>query len=101
MIIHNLHLVWTILPPHEAHAPLVIDPDAVLPPPVAMQRFQAIAGKSGQVCQTGSAVQDLQPSLSLRLHSLEATHPLAIEQGFSILIMKGVEHVGRIAGCYV
>jgi hypothetical protein len=47
MIIHNLHLVWTILPPHEAHAPLVIDPDAVLSPPVAVQRFQAIAGKSG------------------------------------------------------
>jgi hypothetical protein len=47
MIIHNLHLVWTILPPHEAHVPLVIDPDAVLSPPVAVQRFQAIAGKSG------------------------------------------------------
>jgi hypothetical protein len=30
MIIHNLHLVWTILPPHEAHAPLVIDPDYVV-----------------------------------------------------------------------
>jgi hypothetical protein len=47
MIIHNLHLVWTILPLHEAHAPLGIDPDAVLSPPVAVQRFQAIAGKSG------------------------------------------------------
>ena len=63
--------------------------------------INAIAGKSDQVCQIGSAVQDLQPSLSLRLHSLEATHPLAIEQGFSILVTKGVEHVGRIAGCYV
>src|SRR4249920_3386584 len=86
-------------PPATAHAPLVIAPDAVLPPPVAMQRFQAIAGKSGQVCQTGSAVQDLQPSLSLRLHSLEATYPLAMEQGFSILVTKGVDYAGRIAEC--
>jgi hypothetical protein len=67
MIIHNLHLVWTILPLHEAHAPLVIDPDAVLSPPVATQSFQAIAGKSGQVCQTGSAVQDYDPLLPVML----------------------------------
>jgi len=89
MIIHHLHLVQAILPPHEAHAPLVIDPDAVLSLSVPMQGFQAIAGESGQVAQTGSTVQDLQASFSLRLHSLEAAHPLAIEQGFSILVTKG------------
>jgi hypothetical protein len=39
--------------------------------PVSMQRFQAIAGKSGQVKQAGRTVQVVQASLCLCLHSLE------------------------------
>jgi hypothetical protein len=101
MIIHNLHLVWAILTPHKAHAPLVIDPNAVLPLPVPMQGFQAIAWQPGQVCQAGSTVQDLQASLSLSLHSLEAAYSLAIVEGFGVLITKALDHGRRIAECDV
>src|SRR6266852_3410762 len=101
VIIHNLHLVRAILAPHEAHAPLGIDPDAVLPLPVPMQGFQAIARQPGQVSQAGSAVQDLQATLSLHLHSLEAAYPLTVVEGLGVLVTKGVDHAGRITECDV
>jgi hypothetical protein len=100
VIIHNLHPVWAILPPHKAHTPLVIDPDAVLALPVSMQSFQAIAGKAGQVNQADCTVQDLQASLCLCLHSLEAAHLLTMVEGFGILITKALDHAGRRTECY-
>jgi len=85
VIIHHLHPVWAILPPHKAHTPLVSDPEAVLTLPVSMQRFQAIAGKSGQVNQAGRTVQVVQASLCLCLPSLERVdHSLLIPTPFGL-----------------
>jgi len=57
MIVHDLNFVSVTLPPHEAETPLVVNADAILPLPVAMQRFQAIARRSCQVAQFGGTVQ--------------------------------------------
>ena len=60
MIIHNFHLVWAILPPHEAHAPLIVDANALLPCPITRQCFQPIARWHAQVIQPGGDLQLLQ-----------------------------------------
>lgn len=60
MIIHNLNFVRAIVTPHETDTPLLIDPDAVLPCAVSMQRFQAITGQARQVYETRGTLEDLQ-----------------------------------------
>jgi hypothetical protein len=42
--------------PAEADAPLVIDADGVLALPVALERFEAITGRDGEVVKCGDSV---------------------------------------------
>jgi len=43
--------------PHKTKTPLVINPNAMLPLPLAAQGFQTVAGRRCQIAQLGSAVQ--------------------------------------------
>ena len=57
MIVHDLDLVGVTIVPDEAHAPLIIDPDTVLPPSVAPERLETIAGRCPQIVQRPRVVQ--------------------------------------------
>src|SRR5207302_6579166 len=46
MVVHDFHVQLILALPAEANAPLVIDTDAVLPVPVALQRFKPISRRS-------------------------------------------------------
>lgn len=60
MVIHYLDLSRPGIYPNEADTPLVVDPDAVLANPVALQRFQAVARRRTQVSQFGGSVEHQQ-----------------------------------------
>jgi hypothetical protein len=45
MVIHDLDIVGILVNPFKAHAPLVVDPDAVLSSPLTTQGLQAIGGR--------------------------------------------------------
>jgi hypothetical protein len=57
VIVHDLNFVSIPLAPDEAQTPLVVNPNAVLPPSVAMQSFQAISGRCCQIAQFRGAIQ--------------------------------------------
>src|SRR5258706_11741463 len=42
VVVHDLHVFRAAVTPHEAHAPLVVDADAVLPVAVAMQPLEPV-----------------------------------------------------------
>lgn len=44
MVVRHLHVVRAAVPPNEADAPLVVDPDAVLPGPVAFSASSRLPG---------------------------------------------------------
>src|SRR5690242_18904329 len=44
VIVDHLYIVGIAGVPSKADAPLIVDPDAMLAGPVALQRFQSIAG---------------------------------------------------------
>ena len=48
MIVGDFDLVALAIVPHEADAPLVVDPDAVLTRPLPLQGFQAIRRRNAQ-----------------------------------------------------
>ena len=57
MVIHDLHVVRSVIFPTEAYSPLAVDPNAVLARSVPGESLQPVAGQSSQVSQGGSVVQ--------------------------------------------
>ena len=57
VVVHDLDPVRAVLLP-EKQAPLVVDPDAVLPGAVALQRFELVAGRNPQIGQSGASDQE-------------------------------------------
>ena len=51
MVIDNFNVVRIAITPDEAQPPLVIDADAVLALPIALQCFQPVAGQGGEIFQ--------------------------------------------------
>ena len=52
MIIHDFDVFRSRLCPAEAQTKLIVDPDAILPRPIAFERFQSIARRYAQVLQS-------------------------------------------------
>lgn len=88
MIVNNLHPVWTIFPPREANAPLLVYADALLPGSVSPQRFEVITGKIYQIFNANSTVEYLQLPLSLPSNGLKTGDPFAMVEIFSVLAGK-------------
>jgi hypothetical protein len=73
MVIDDLDVqrTGTQLRPLKANPPLDVYPDAVLPIPVAFERFKAVARERSEIGKGRSSVKDLQPFVSLSSESLE------------------------------
>ncbi len=56
VVIDDFDFVGAVCFPAEADTPLVIDADGVLAFPVALERFEAIAGRDGEVVEFGDGV---------------------------------------------
>ena len=56
VVIDDFDFVGSVCFPAEADAPLVIDADGVLAFPVALERFEAVAGRDGEVVEFGDGV---------------------------------------------
>ncbi len=85
MIVRNFNLHRALLCPAKAHAPLVVDADAVLPRELASQRFETMRGRDAQVGQSSCRYDPLQPhprpSLNIRrqvAYMLSSEHPLRV-----------------------
>ena len=51
VIIDDLDIGWTSFPPNKADLPLVIDANRILPRPLALQRFKAIARRNTKIAR--------------------------------------------------
>jgi hypothetical protein len=56
VVIDDFDFMGAVRFPAEADAPLIIDADGVLALPVALERFEAIAGRDGKVVECGDSV---------------------------------------------
>jgi hypothetical protein len=56
MVVDDPDIAWSSIIPGKADAPLVVDPDTVLPEPIALEGFQPIPRRYAQVSQLASTV---------------------------------------------
>lgn len=93
MIVDNFNFMRMILMPEEADAPLVIDPNAVLPVAVALERLEMIAGRDKQVRQPGTGIEHSQLSASNAQYIRgEALGGLAQEHTGGAFAAKALDH---------
>ena len=97
VIVDNLDIVGVASDPPEAHPPLIVDPDAVLPRSIPTQLLQPIPGRHPEVLEAGRGIQ--LPQFAQR-HPLQVRRQLAdrlaVEQPLGIPIAEAADHVGMI-----
>jgi len=69
----------TIFLPHEAHPPLIIDADTVLPLALIFQRLQAVSWRHSQAVQLGGGMKLEQLSTRNPFNVPESGHVPALE----------------------
>src|ERR1039458_3008281 len=61
VVVHNLDVIRIAFAPVKADPPAVVDPNAVLTGPVALQRLQPVAPNGAQIGEARGAIQPAQP----------------------------------------
>ena len=93
MVVHDFNTLRTEPRPDKADSPLVVDPDAVLPVPIATQRLQSVARWRGQIAEHLRIVQLPQLALGDALPVRpDASGEPAVKQGLGIAIGEGADH---------
>jgi hypothetical protein len=89
--------VSAVLFPHEADAPLVVDPDAVLPRAAASEQLEAVPGRDSQVREQRRGIQlhELAERHALQLW-WKSTASLAPEEPLGVAIAEAPDHGASI-----
>jgi len=74
--------------PHEAHPPLRINADTVLPFTIPFQCFQTVSRRDSQAIQLDSSVKLKQLAARNSFNILETWHILAMEERFGMCTRK-------------
>jgi len=97
VIVDNLHVIGVTVTPHKAHAPLVVDTDAMLSSASMGQRLKAIARRHTEGIQHGSRMELFQRACGYPLDVLrQVASKLAAEDLFGCLALERFEHAESI-----
>jgi hypothetical protein len=84
-----------LIPPFEADAPLIVDPNALLACTAAPERFEAIRRRDAQIFQPLGRIQHPKlPSRNLLNLNRQPTRHFAVPDALGFLIGEGPDHVG-------
>jgi len=92
VIVHHLDLVGVAVLPHEADPILVVDPDAVLPLPVARERLRSVARKRAKILELRRGVDLRQLALGHTRDALKPSRVDTLEQRLRFRVPKGPDH---------
>jgi hypothetical protein len=92
VVVDDLDLVDIPIPPHEADAILVVDPDAVLASPIAGKRLEPIPREGCQVAKFACRIELLQLPLSDSGDLLQAAAEYSLEERLCVSILEGPNH---------
>ena len=96
VIIDDLHIVWSVVRPTEADAPLRVAPNAVLTGVVAPKCFQPIARQRGKVAERFRAVQQDQTARRLSGEALKRRDALTSEESSRLTVSEASYHARRV-----
>jgi len=96
MIVHDLHVGRVAICPHKAEAIPIIDTNAVLPFPVAFERFQVVAGERSQILQGLRFIECREFPLGSPFDDLIFPRELVVEEFLGFGVPKRANHVSSV-----
>jgi hypothetical protein len=96
VVVHHLDLLRFAVLPHEADPILVVDPDAVLPPPIAGKNLKVIARKRAQVVESMGCVKLRELALCDPGNAPKPARRVSLEQRLGISVPEGPDHLLRV-----
>jgi hypothetical protein len=90
-MVDDLHIVRSIVAPHETDAPLFIDPDAMLPAPITGQCLEMIARDAADGGEGRRGMEYRQSAFRLRGEGLELPDALAGEESCRSLVAERLD----------
>jgi hypothetical protein len=97
VIIDNLDVLCRASSPDKANSPLIVDPDTVLPLPVADQHLDPVPWDRREILQFLSIIKHPQFSPRNRFDAFEPASPFAVEELLGLLGAKRSNHAGGVA----
>ena len=82
MIIHDLNIICTCLLPTKTDAPLIVDPNTVLPGPISFECFKTVSGRYSQIFQTARNLKLSQLPSCHCCDTRKPSHANALCKGF-------------------
>ena len=95
MVVNDFNIQRPRCGPHKAHPPLVVDADAVLTDTVALERFEAIAGRRAKELQRARGVQLREFALGHMRDGAKAPRRPTFELGLRVLAAERLNHEGH------
>src|SRR5258708_15327671 len=92
VIVHDFDCVNVAVSPLKANTPLIVDADAVLPPPVPLQALQPVPRQIRERLQVGRGIQDVQFSQGGSLDRLEPAHRFPAEETLGVRAAERPDH---------
>jgi hypothetical protein len=92
MIICYFNIKCVAIFPMEADSPLIIDPDAVLPPANSFEGLYPITGRNPQIVQGPCAMEIKQPPTGNPFDCMKPGHILIFEQLLCFFIPERPDH---------
>lgn len=96
MVVHNLDVVGLAVMPPEADAPLVVNPNAVLPDAATLQSFEPVSPDGSQVVKTGRCMEPPKPFSRSPLDALKLAGAEAVVQCLGFFASKRSNHTGNV-----
>ena len=96
MVVHDLNLKSIGFNPAEADPPLIVHPDAVLPPAVAGQVLQPIPGDRSEIGNHHRRMDLVQPSFSDTRDTLKPAAELAPKDPLGLVVPERPNHSPRV-----
>jgi hypothetical protein len=93
MVINDLDVISFAISPAKADPPLIVDPNAVLTPTVAVQFFESVAGRHFEIVEPlcGIDGQELSSGAPLDLQG-QVPNSVASEDGCGALVGEALDH---------
>jgi len=96
MVVNDLNLRCVTDAPSKADAPLVVDANAVLAGPIALELLEPVARRNAEIVQGFGGVDgdEFAEHRPLKLGGI-STYGLALEQSLRVPIGKAPDHLGK------
>ena len=97
MATRYLYFEGIAVPPREAHAELIVDPNAMLPHSIVAQPLQPVAGRNSQILQFAGCMEHGQFLLS-GIPQVRRRHSLAlacVPEFLRVLVREGLDHCSQ------